>query len=160
MIKRTSKKILSLSLIIIFASGCVPFFSKNRFVRNSVRNSFSFGFAGYDDYQYCKKLNPNFIKKYSNGVNPTRRCIHYQYYTCHVSHYCKGDSQCEADAAQYWSGSYYANKDGSLVTDLQERVEITKRGCETEARQCNSAKPNDQSCRGYKKPDSQNNSKK
>lgn len=148
MIRKTSNT--TLLILCVFLTGCIPFFSENRFVRNSVRNSFSFGLAGYDDYYYCKKFNPNFIKKYPNNVNPTRRCIHYQYYTCHVDHYCNGDKQCELEAAYYWISHYYVDEYGKYITDPTKRVEIAKRGCEIEAKQCNSAKQNDQTCRGYK----------
>jgi len=123
MIKRAGK--FSVLMFCIFLLlGC----SENRFKKNGDLNSFSFGFAGYDDYHYCKKFNPNFIKKYSNGVNPTRNCTRYQYYTCHITHYCNGDKQCEMDAANYWLKPWHDIKTGKLL----DRATATKEICEAE----------------------------
>ena len=125
-------------LCIFLAFGC----SKNRFKKNDDLNVFSFGLAGYDDYQFCNKIDPKFIDPYSNGINPTRTCIRYQYYTCHINHFCKGDKQCEEDAAQYWTPLW-----DSAHGDLDKRVSITKNSCEIEAKNCNSGLKNDVRCR-------------
>ncbi len=123
-----SKKTLPLIVVSIFLTGCAPYFSENRFERNGVRNTFSFGFAGYNNYDFCKQRVPNFNAPYKNGVNPRRTCTSYQYYTCHISHYCNGDKQCEMDAANYWLKPWHDIKTGKLL----DRVTATKEICEAE----------------------------
>ncbi len=143
---RKINKIILLILCTFLIFGC----SENRFKKNWDLNIFSFGFVGHDAYDFCKEKIPNFIKKYSNGINPSRSCIRYQYYTCHINHYCMGDKNCDKEAAQFWTNSYFVDKNGTAITDLEKRVEVTKNGCDIEANQCNSAKLNDTSCRRYK----------
>jgi hypothetical protein len=130
MTKRMSKlpKKILLIFVLISVSSCVPWFSSNRFERNSIRYSFSLGLAGYNDAGFCMKHNPKFTGKYENGTRQSRICIDYQYYTCHINHYCNGDKDCEKDAAWWlpvWQGT---------ENDLVKRVEFTKESCEIKAK--------------------------
>ena len=127
MINKTSKFCV-LMLCVFLAFGC----SKNRFKKNSDLDVFTFGLAGYDDYRFCNKIDPRFIDPYPNGRNPSKTCIRYQYYTCHINHYCNGDKECEKDATWWlpiWQGT---------ENDLVKRVEFTKEKCDKE-QQRNSA---------------------
>jgi len=125
MINKTKFYVLILLISLVF--GC----SKNRFKNYGMINSFTFftfgKLGGHDDYEFCKKHIPNFIGKYSNNINPSRICIRYQYYVCHIAHYCNGDKTCEEEAAQYWT-PLWDNAHG----DLEKRVSITKKVCDKE----------------------------
>ena len=123
MIKRTSKfSVFTFCIFLLF--GC----SENKIKNADMVHSFTFGMAGHDAFGFCRKIVPNFIAKYPNGVNPRRTCTNYQYYTCHVQHYCNGDKQCETDAANYWLKPWHDIKTGKLL----DRVTATKEICEAE----------------------------
>ena len=156
MIKRTNNVTL---LILILSSFLFVGCSGNRFKDGEMKHVFLFGFTGHDSFKFCKQHIPSFLK-YSNGVNPSHSCNRFQYYTCHVEHYCNGDKQCELEAAQYWTSPYLVGEDGKYIKDPLKRAEVSKRGCDLEAAQCNSAQPNDQTCRGYKGDKSKNSPKK
>jgi hypothetical protein len=125
-------KICALFVCIFLIFGC----SENRFKKNEDINVFSFGFAGYDAYQFCNKIDPRFIDKYPSGRNPSRICIRYQYYTCHIKNYCNGEKSCEEDAAQIWT-PLWDNARGNL----EKRISITKKVCDIEQKNNSSKKP-------------------
>lgn len=131
-----------LILCLLMGFGC----SGNRFKDGETLYVFSFYLAGYDPFAFCRKKIPNFIAPYSNGINPSRICIHYQYYTCHISHYCKGDKKCEEDAAWWISSNLYSPKLKRLLNQ-SESIVSTKNSCEIEAKNCNSGLKNDTRCR-------------
>lgn len=135
-------------LCVLLAFGC----SGNRFKNYGMINDFTFFtyglLGGHDDFKFCNKIDPKFIDPYPNGINPSRICIRYQYYTCHIIHYCPNlptepeRKKCEYDAAQYWT-PLWDNAHG----DLEKRVSITKKVCDTEEKNCNSGLKNDVRCR-------------
>jgi hypothetical protein len=136
-----NRKILKFLILTILISGC----SDNRFVRRDLVHIATIGISGFfdhNDYQFCKKNNPDFIKPYKNGVEPIRTCRNQQYYVCHVSYYCKGDKQCEKDAKQYWIGEWSSGDGG--VTDA---VVAAGEYCGRIKKQCDAAKTGDQTCR-------------
>jgi len=116
-------KIIMLAICVFLTVGC----SDNRFKKNWDLNIFSFGLAGYNAFKFCSKMNPKFLDPYPNGVSPSKRCIRYQYYTCHHEYYCNGDKQCEKEAAQFWT-PLWDNAGGNL----QKRIEITDHSCVVE----------------------------
>lgn len=120
----TVSKFFILIFYILLTFSC----SDNRFKYNSDLNSFSFGFAGYDDYQFCNKIDPTFIDPYLNGKNPSKTCIYYQYYTCHINYYCKGDKQCENEATQFWLKPWRDLK----TLELLDPAIATKKICDKE----------------------------
>jgi len=131
-----SKHILTISFLILIIS-C----SGNRFKDGEFIYTFTFGAKGYDAFKFCKKTDPDFII-YKNGVNPTRTCIHYGYYKCHIENYCKGDKDCENDVEQYWIADW-KDKYGNWT----DPVEATKTYCERIKKQCDLAEYGDQTCR-------------
>lgn len=104
-------------------SGC----SGNRFKDADDTNVFTFGIRGHNAFKFCKKAEPDSIKPYISGKYPSRICTRYRRYTCHINHYCKGDKQCEYDAAQYWTPIWQGTEN-----DLAKRVEFTKEKCDKE----------------------------
>ena len=123
------KLILIFSVFLIF--GC----SENRFKKNSDSHVFTFGIAGYDDYKFCNGINPAFINRYPSGKNPSRTCIRYQYYTCHINHYCPNlpseseRKKCEQDASDYWLKPWQDIKTKKFL----DKVSATKEICNSEA---------------------------
>lgn len=122
--------ILIIALILIVNGSCK---FQNRFKKNDFIHVFSFGIMGYDDFEYCNKINQKFIDPYKNGINPSKTCLHYQYYNCHVNHYCKKDKSCEKEAALYWLKPWRDTKTRKLL----DPIITTKRICEKEAERNN-----------------------
>ena len=87
-------------------------------------------------------------KRYDNGVNPSRTCVHYQEYLCHTNITCKKHQdkeerrKCELDAESYFLKSWQ-NKEGNFI----DRVDATKRYCDRIKKQCDAAPKDDYSCR-------------
>lgn len=127
-----------LILCLLMGFGC----SGNRFKNNEQLYGFTFSLLGSSNLECQKNNDPNWLKPYDNGLNPSRTCARYKHYTCHISHYCKGDKKCEEEAAQYWTPMWQGTEN-----DLEQRVSITKRSCEIEAKNCNSGLKNDTRCK-------------
>lgn len=138
MIKNKLLHIIFLLILTIFISSCAL---KSRFVRSDILNIFTFSLAGQDPYNFCSKINPNFIKPYKNVVNPSETCINYEYYTCHIDYYCDGDKKCELEAKNYWIGNW-TNQEGKPI----DSIDTTKRFCKRIRTQCNPAEQNDLTC--------------
>lgn len=136
MIKLTNRvnKFILMTLCIFLLFNC----AENRFKNNFDLHVFTFGLAGYNDFKYCNKMNPEFINPYKNGVNPSKICIRYQYYTCHKTYYCPNFAteeerkKCEKDAAQYWTPQW-----DNAKGNLEKRVEISNKVCKSEAEKNN-----------------------
>ena len=97
---------------------------------------FSLGIAGYNDSSFCIKNVPHFADKYENGVRPSRTCDSYRYYTCHISHYCNGDKQCESEAAVWWLKPWRDLK----TRELLDPIVATKEICDKEQQRNSSQK--------------------
>jgi hypothetical protein len=121
-----------LIIFILMLLGC----SENKIKNGRMIHSFTFGLFGHDAYQFCNKIDPRFIDKYPSGRNPSRICIRYQYYTCHIKNYCNGEKSCEEDAAQIWT-PLWDNARGNL----EKRILITKKVCDIEQQNNSSKKP-------------------
>lgn len=138
-------------LCVLLAFGC----SGNRFKNYGMINSFTFFtyglLGGHDDFKFCNKIDPKFIDPYPNGINPSRTCIRYQYYTCHIIHYCNRDKDCERDATNWWLKPWRNAKTGELL----DRETATKEICDTEEKNCNSGLKNDVRCRNLPKKEYQ-----
>ncbi len=138
-LKNLNKNLLLISITLLFSCSI-----ENRFVKRDLVNLSTLGvskFFTHNDYEFCKKIDPNFII-YKNGVNPTRTCIHYGYYKCHIENYCKGDKDCENDVKRYWIADW-KDKYGNWT----DPVEATKTYCERIKKQCDLAEYGDQTCR-------------
>lgn len=135
-------RVINRNILIIAFLTLIVSCSGNRFKDSGALHTFTFGIKGYDAFEFCKKKDPYFIL-YKNGVNPTRTCIHYGYYKCHVEHYCNGDKDCEDDAKRYWISNDWYDEKGSKIDGLGATV----RYCERVKKQCDYAKYGDHTCR-------------
>ena len=115
-------RVFSVSLVLCI-SGC----SGNQFKDEGLKNVFTFGLFGYDDAECRKKHDITWMKSYDNGEYPSKYCVRYKYYTCHVDHYCNGDKKCEKDAAHYWTPLWR-----NAHRDIEKRVSISKKVCDAE----------------------------
>jgi len=134
MINKISKRFLIILCTLVLTSNCTE---ENRFHRRNLNRLATLGISGFfdhDPYQFCKSIVPNFIGKYPSGKNPSRTCIHYQYYTCHITHYCPNlpteteRKKCEQDANDYWLRPW-DNAKGDRI----KKVAISKKVCDSEA---------------------------
>jgi hypothetical protein len=123
------KKILIIfSIFLVF--GC----SGNKIKNNSDLYVFTFGIAGYDDFKFCKKNDPEFIKSYNNEKYPGKICTRFRLYNCHTAYYCPNLAteterrKCEQDANDYWLPKWQGAE-----ADRIKRLQFTKEKCEIEA---------------------------
>jgi hypothetical protein len=123
MINNKLLKIVFSLMLIILISGCAL---KSRFVRSDILNIFTFSLAGHDPYDFCSNINSDFIKPYKNGANPSKTCINYEYYTCHINHYCNGDKKCESEARNYWIGNW-TDRSGKPIDPVSAAERYCKR---------------------------------
>lgn len=94
--KKKSSAMALKMLCFLMLIGC------NRFHKTRLLESFSY----YAD-ECAKRDITHHANSYSNGMRPSRACIHYREFMCRIERICVGKSEienesCRQDARNYW----------------------------------------------------------